>query len=267
VPVETVDEVGRLSQGFNRMLERLSQADAQIRAFNQRLAGEIEAATRDLSEKNATLAQLNRLLNEMRLENASKVRLATLGQLAAQLAHEIGPAVSVSGHIQLALITATCGPRARRLEVRPARSSASADRARLPRFDAAAGTGAPTRCPAAGGGDRLGAARGRTRAPVTSRWTGWRGGDRPGPAAADRRQSAVERWTPRRQGARHRRRQTGWQRFLIPSATRDGRPDDLRRIFEPFYDQGRGKGTGAKPLTIAGSILAQLAADVTCRCL
>ena len=109
VPVETVDEVGRLSQGFNRMLERLSQADAQIRAFNQRLAGEIEAATRDLSEKNATLAQLNRLLNEMRLENASKVRLATLGQLAAQLAHEIGtPLSSVSGHIQLALSTATC---------------------------------------------------------------------------------------------------------------------------------------------------------------
>ena len=105
VPVETVDEVGRLSQGFNRMLERLSQADAQIRAFNQRLAREIEAATRDLSEKNATLAQLNRLLNEMRLENASKVRLATLGQLAAQLAHEIGtPLSSVSGHIQLALL-------------------------------------------------------------------------------------------------------------------------------------------------------------------
>jgi signal transduction histidine kinase len=105
VPVETVDEVGRLSQGFNRMLERLSQADAQIRAFNQRLANEIEAATRDLSDKNATLAQLNRLLNEMRLDNASKVRLATLGQLAAQLAHEIGtPLSSVSGHVQLALM-------------------------------------------------------------------------------------------------------------------------------------------------------------------
>ena len=41
----------------------------------------------------------------MRLDNASKVRLATLGQLAAQLAHEIGtPLSSVSGHIQLALL-------------------------------------------------------------------------------------------------------------------------------------------------------------------
>jgi signal transduction histidine kinase len=104
IPVDTLDDVGRLSQGFNRMLERLSQADAQIRAFNQRLAAEIEKATHDLSEKNIALAQLNRLLNDMRLDNASKVRLATLGQLAAQLAHEIGtPLSSVSGHVQLAL--------------------------------------------------------------------------------------------------------------------------------------------------------------------
>jgi len=104
IPVDTMDDIGRLSQGFNSMLGRLSQADAQIRAFNQRLAAEIEAATHDLSEKNATLAQLNRLLNDMRLDNASKVRLATLGQLAAQLAHEIGtPLSSVSGHVQLAL--------------------------------------------------------------------------------------------------------------------------------------------------------------------
>jgi signal transduction histidine kinase len=104
IPVDRLDEVGRLSHGFNRMLERLSQADAQIRAFNQRLAAEIERATHDLSEKNAALGQLNRLLNDMRLENASKVRLATLGQLAAQLAHEIGtPLSSVSGHVQLAL--------------------------------------------------------------------------------------------------------------------------------------------------------------------
>jgi len=105
VPVDTVDEVGRLSQGFNSMLGRLSQADAQIRAFNQRLAAEIEKATHDLSEKNATLGQLNRLLADMQVDNASKVRLATLGQLAAQLAHEIGtPLSSVSGHIQLALL-------------------------------------------------------------------------------------------------------------------------------------------------------------------
>src|SRR5207244_1509591 len=119
ISVDTVDEFGRLSQGFNRMLERLSRADAQIRAFNQRLGEEIEAATRDLSEKNATLNQLNRLLADMRRDNASKVQLATLGQLAAQLAHEIGtPLSSVSGHLQLALLQRDLQPALRdRLEV------------------------------------------------------------------------------------------------------------------------------------------------------
>jgi len=119
IPVDTVDEFGRLSQGFNRMLERLSRADAQIRAFNQRLGEEIEAATRDLSEKNTTLNQLNRLLTDMRRDNASKVQLATLGQLAAQLAHEIGtPLSSVSGHLQLALLQRDLQPALRdRLEV------------------------------------------------------------------------------------------------------------------------------------------------------
>jgi signal transduction histidine kinase len=55
----------------------------------------------------------------MRRENASKVRLATLGQLAAQLAHEIGtPLSSVSGHIQLALLQRDLQPALReRLEV------------------------------------------------------------------------------------------------------------------------------------------------------
>ena len=104
VPVGDLDEVGRLSHGFNRMLDQLSAADKEIRAFNQRLAQEIDAATQDLYKKNVALAQLNRLLIDLRRENASRVRLATLGQLAAQLAHEIGtPLSSVSGHLQLAL--------------------------------------------------------------------------------------------------------------------------------------------------------------------
>jgi two-component system, NtrC family, sensor kinase len=105
VPVDTNDEVGRLAEGFNRMLDQLSAADREIRDFSERLAEEIRAATQDLSKKNLALAQLNRLLNDLRQDHASKVRLATLGQLAAQLAHEIGtPLSSVSGHLQLALL-------------------------------------------------------------------------------------------------------------------------------------------------------------------
>jgi signal transduction histidine kinase len=104
VAVASHDEVGALSRGFNAMLARLAEADAEIRAFNRRLADEVKAATLDLARKNEALAQLNRLLRETRQELGDKERLAALGQLAAQLAHEIGtPLGSVSGHLQLAL--------------------------------------------------------------------------------------------------------------------------------------------------------------------
>jgi signal transduction histidine kinase len=85
-------------------VERLSQADDEIRAFNRRLADEVRAATLDLARKNEVLGQLNRLLDGARRELGDKERLAALGQLAAQLAHEIGtPLGSVSGHLQLAI--------------------------------------------------------------------------------------------------------------------------------------------------------------------
>jgi signal transduction histidine kinase len=104
VEARRADEVGRLSRGFNQMLERLAQADADIRAFNRRLADEVKAATIDLARKNEALGQSNRLLLETRRELGDKERLAALGQLAAQLAHEIGtPLGSVSGHLQLAM--------------------------------------------------------------------------------------------------------------------------------------------------------------------
>jgi signal transduction histidine kinase len=111
VPVGSADEMGQVAQGFNRMLERLSGADREIRAFSDRLAREVEAATEDLWKKNVALEQLTRLQNELRRENASKVRLAALGQLAAQLAHEIGtPLSSVSGHLQLGLLQENLPP-------------------------------------------------------------------------------------------------------------------------------------------------------------
>ncbi len=103
VNVRGRDEIGALSRGFNEMIGRLSTADGEIRAFNRRLADEVKAATLDLARKNEALGQLNRLLLETRRELGDKERLAALGQLAAQLAHEIGtPLASVSGHLQLA---------------------------------------------------------------------------------------------------------------------------------------------------------------------
>jgi signal transduction histidine kinase len=103
VDQERNDEVGSLSRGFNAMLDRLAQADEEIRALNARLADDIAAATRDLQAKNEALVQMNQLLLQVQRELGDKERLAALGQLAAQLAHEIGtPLAAVSGHLQLA---------------------------------------------------------------------------------------------------------------------------------------------------------------------
>jgi signal transduction histidine kinase len=86
------------------MLDRLTEADEAIRALNSRLADDVAAATRDLQSKNEALQQLNQLLLSVQRELGDKERLAALGQLAAQLAHEIGtPLAAVSGHLQLAI--------------------------------------------------------------------------------------------------------------------------------------------------------------------
>lgn len=113
------DEIGSLSAGFNRMVGRLGQADAEIRKFNERLEGEVQTATLNLQQKNKALEHLARLLHDLRRENATKVRLAGLAQLAAQLAHEVGtPLSSISGHLQLALLRADVSdPLRQRLDV------------------------------------------------------------------------------------------------------------------------------------------------------
>ena len=113
------DELGNLQHGFNDMIGRLQEADGEIRAFNRRLADEVRGATDDLATKNDALRRLNRLLFETRRELGDKERLAALGQLAAQLAHEIGtPLGSVSGHLQLALSSREVpGPQKERLQV------------------------------------------------------------------------------------------------------------------------------------------------------
>lgn len=107
-------EVRTVSKAFNRMLDRLQEADRAVRSFNERLASEVAAATQTLCEQNAALNQLNLLLARTREDLAHRERLAALGQLAAQLAHEIGtPLGSVSGHLQLALASPDTTPQTR----------------------------------------------------------------------------------------------------------------------------------------------------------
>jgi signal transduction histidine kinase len=274
VPVDGRDEVGHLSQGFNRMLEQLSSADKEIRAFNDRLAKEIEAATMDLSRKNVALAQMNRLLNELRRENASKVRLATLGQLAAQLAHEIGtPLSSVSGHLQLAQLQKDLPPGLRdRLEV------ANREIARIGRIVRDYLDSTRSLEP-----DKKETSLGRVLGEAVEITRGVEPGgrraidvlidDEPVGFVTDPgllRQIVINLLSNALDAVERggqvalRARSEGEDVLVTVSDTGTGiPPDDLRRIFEPFYTtKGRGKGTGLG-LAICRELVAALGGTIS----
>jgi signal transduction histidine kinase len=272
VPVDGRDEVGRLAEGFNRMLEQLSGADREIRAFSGRLALEIQAATQDLYKKNLALAQLNRLLNDLRQDNASKVRLATLGQLAAQLAHEIGtPLSSVSGHLQLALLQRDLPPGLRdRLEV------ASREIARIGRIvrDYLDSTRSlePEQTPTSLGKVLAEAVDVTRSGDGDRRAIEVRLQDDPPDFVTDpgllrqivinlltNAQDAVERGGQVALGAAA----LGEDVLITVTDTGAGiGAEDLRRIFEPFYTtKGRGKGTGLG-LAICRELVAALGGSI-----
>ncbi len=102
VPVTHLDEFGWLGENFNRMLRKLREKDESLARFNEELKHKVDAATEELAKKNEELARANHRLFEAQRALGNSERLASLGQLASQIAHEIGtPLNSIYGHIQL----------------------------------------------------------------------------------------------------------------------------------------------------------------------
>jgi signal transduction histidine kinase len=91
------DEMGALARGFNEMLDRLS-------GFNQALEERVAAVTTALDRSHEERLDNYRQMLALRDALAAADRLATIGQTAASVAHQVGtPLNLISGHVQLLL--------------------------------------------------------------------------------------------------------------------------------------------------------------------
>lgn len=91
------DELGALATRLNGMLDQLER-------FNRSLQERIDEATRVLSRRNAELAASQHQLLAARESLAHAERVAALGQVAANVAHQAGtPLNLVSGYVQMVL--------------------------------------------------------------------------------------------------------------------------------------------------------------------
>ncbi len=75
IQVNTSDEMGSLSESFNRMTRQLDQARAEVNAWTQTLEARVEEKTAELKRAHDQMMQVE--------------RMASMGKLAAIVAHEI----------------------------------------------------------------------------------------------------------------------------------------------------------------------------------
>ncbi len=94
-PVMRDDEIGAVARGLNEMLARMQN-------FNVELQRRIAEATQELRGKNDELVDSYRRVFELREALARAQQMATVGQMAANVAHQTGtPLNLISGHVQM----------------------------------------------------------------------------------------------------------------------------------------------------------------------
>lgn len=94
-PIARPDEIGDVASGLNDMLAQLELLQAHLQA-------RVEDATRELRDTNARLVESYQRVLGLRGALARAEQLAALGQMAANVAHQIGtPLNLVSGYVQL----------------------------------------------------------------------------------------------------------------------------------------------------------------------
>lgn len=94
-PVWRRDELGEVAVGLNEMLERLEN-------LNDSLQTRVDDATVELQKRNEQLVESYHRLFGLREQLASAEQLASVGQTAANVAHQVGtPLNLISGYVQL----------------------------------------------------------------------------------------------------------------------------------------------------------------------
>lgn len=89
------DELGDVAQGLNDMLARLEN-------FNDALQARVREATSELQQRNAQLVESYNRVFGLREQLASAEQLASVGQTAANVAHQVGtPLNLISGYVQI----------------------------------------------------------------------------------------------------------------------------------------------------------------------
>ena len=94
-PIEAGSEIQELARQFDTMLDLLRQRNAEIRQAASELEQKVEERTRELANKNSDLEETVKLLNETQRQLLLKEKLASVGEMAAGIAHEINNPTSV----------------------------------------------------------------------------------------------------------------------------------------------------------------------------
>ncbi|HXV22259.1 MAG TPA: cache domain-containing protein [Desulfuromonadales bacterium] len=98
LPVTTRDEVGHLTEAFNRMTAALTEREEELSRLNRELEHKVEERTALLEEKSLQLIHTQE-------ELARAEKLAAIGSLAAGVAHEINnPAAIIRGNVEILLM-------------------------------------------------------------------------------------------------------------------------------------------------------------------
>jgi two-component system, NtrC family, sensor kinase len=95
VPITRHDEFGDVAEGLNRMLE-------QLESLNNALETRVREAAEEVQQRNQQLVESYHRLFALREQLAGAEQLASVGQTAANVAHQVGtPLNLISGYVQL----------------------------------------------------------------------------------------------------------------------------------------------------------------------